>query len=335
MTETTTRVLGRSGIRVSAMGLGGWAIGGPFTFAGRPAGWGTVDDEESIRAVHAAVDDGITFFDTAANYGAGHSEEVLGRALADRRGDVVIATKFGHDVDERARAVSAYDGDEATSDVAKRLRDDLTASLRRLGTDYIDVYQLHVGALERDRAVEVRDVLEELVAQGRIRTYGWSTNQADAMRDFAGPGCGAVQLALSVLDRQEEYMLPVADELDLGAIVKSPLGMGLLTGKFTPEHTFPADDVRSAVEWHPGFRDGRPDPGYLDRVAAVREVLTSGGRTLAQGALAWVWGRSPRTVPIPGFRTVAQVEENAGALEHGPLTPEQMDEVERILRGDD
>lgn len=335
MTETTTRVLGRSGIRVSAMGLGGWAIGGPFTFAGRPAGWGTVDDEESIRAVHAAVDHGITFFDTAANYGAGHSEEVLGRALADRRGDVVIATKFGHDVDERARAVSAYDGDEATSDVAKRLRDDLTASLRRLGTDYIDVYQLHVGALERDRAVEVRDVLEELVAQGRIRTYGWSTNQADAMRDFAGPGCGAVQLALSVLDRQEEYMLPVADELDLGAIVKSPLGMGLLTGKFTPEHTFPADDVRSAVEWHPGFRDGRPDPGYLDRVAAVREVLTSGGRTLAQGALAWVWGRSPRTVPIPGFRTVAQVEENAGALEHGPLTPEQMDEVERILRGDD
>lgn len=335
MTETTTRVLGRSGIRVSAMGLGGWAIGGPFTFAGRPAGWGTVDDEESIRAVHAAVDHGITFFDTAANYGAGHSEEVLGRALADRRGDVVIATKFGHDVDERARAVTAYDGDEATSDVAKRLRDDLTASLRRLGTDYIDVYQLHVGALERDRAVEVRDVLEELVAQGRIRTYGWSTNQADAMRDFAGPGCGAVQLALSVLDRQEEYMLPVADELDLGAIVKSPLGMGLLTGKFTPEHTFPADDVRSAVEWHPGFRDGRPDPGYLDRVAAVREVLTSGGRTLAQGALAWVWGRSPRTVPIPGFRTVAQVEENAGALEHGPLTPEQMDEVERILRGDD
>ena len=335
MTETTTRVLGRSGIRVSAMGLGGWAIGGPFTFAGRPAGWGTVDDEESIRAVHAAVDHGITFFDTAANYGAGHSEEVLGRALADRRGDVVIATKFGHDVDERARAVSAYDGDEATSDVAKRLRDDLTASLRRLGTDYIDVYQLHVGALERDRAVEVRDVLEELVAQGRIRTYGWSTNQADAMRDFAGPGCGAVQLALSVLDRQEEYMLPVADELDLGAIVKSPLGMGLLTGKFTPEHTFPADDVRSAVEWHPGFRDGRPDPGYLDRVAAVREVLTSGGRTLAQGALAWVWGRTPRTVPIPGFRTVAQVEENAGALEHGPLTPEQMDEVERILRGDD
>jgi aryl-alcohol dehydrogenase-like predicted oxidoreductase len=335
MTETTTRVLGRSGIRVSAMGLGGWAIGGPFTFAGRPAGWGTVDDEESIRAVHAAVDHGITFFDTAANYGAGHSEKVLGRALADRRGDVVIATKFGHDVDERARAVSAYDGDEATSDVAKRLRVDLTASLRRLGTDYIDVYQLHVGALERDRAVEVRDVLEELVAQGRIRTYGWSTNQADAMRDFAGPGCGAVQLALSVLDRQEEYMLPVADELDLGAIVKSPLGMGLLTGKFTPEHTFPADDVRSAVEWHPGFRDGRPDPGYLDRVAAVREVLTSGGRTLAQGALAWVWGRSPRTVPIPGFRTVAQVEENAGALEHGPLTPEQMDEVERILRGDD
>lgn len=335
MTESTTRVLGRSGIRVSAMGLGGWAIGGPFTFAGRPAGWGTVDDEESIRAVHAAVDHGITFFDTAANYGAGHSEEVLGRALADRRGDVVIATKFGHDVDERARAVTAYDGDEATSDVAKRLRDDLTASLRRLGTDYIDVYQLHVGALERDRAVEVRDVLEELVAQGRIRTYGWSTNQADAMRDFAGPGCGAVQLALSVLDRQEEYMLPVADELDLGAIVKSPLGMGLLTGKFTPEHTFPADDVRSAVEWHPGFRDGRPDPGYLDRVAAVREVLTSGGRTLAQGALAWVWGRTPRTVPIPGFRTVAQVEENAGALEHGPLTPEQMDEVERILRGDD
>jgi aryl-alcohol dehydrogenase-like predicted oxidoreductase len=332
MTTSFTRTLGRSGIDVSALGMGCWAIGGPFTFDGRPAGWSQVDDDESIRALHRAFELGVTFFDTAANYGAGHSERILGRAFADRRGDVVIATKFGHAVDEANRGVTFYDGDEANGDVAARIRDDVSASLRRLGTDYIDVYQLHVWGLSIDRSLDVRDELDALVEAGTIRTYGWSTDRADAVRAFAtSPGCGVVQQGLSVLDDSNPELLRLCEELGLASVNRSPLGMGLLTGKFAPTTTFAADDQRNTAEWHPGFRDGKPTADWLDKLASIRDVLTSDGRTVTQGALGWIWARSPVTVPIPGFKTIAQVEENCGALEHGPLTTAHVDDIDRIL----
>jgi aryl-alcohol dehydrogenase-like predicted oxidoreductase len=107
--------------------------------------------------------------------------------------------------------------------------------------------------------------------------------------------------------------------------------MGLLAGKITPETRVRDDDIRQKVAWFPGFKDGQPNREWLNSLASIREILTSGGRTLAQGALAWIWGRSPATIPLPGFRTVAQVEENARAMEFGPLTPAQMAEVDRIL----
>ncbi|MFN8196416.1 MAG: aldo/keto reductase [Nocardioidaceae bacterium] len=332
-TQTTpTRTLGSSGIEVSALGLGCWAIGGPWTFCGSPGGWSSVDDAESERALRRALDLGVTFFDTAANYGAGHSERVLGRVLRDRRSEVVLATKFGYAVDEAAAAVSTYGPDSSDSDVAPRVRADLEASLRRLGTDYVDVFQLHVGDLSVERALEVREVLEALVTEGTVRTYGWSTDRADAARAFStGPGCGVLQHALSVLDDVDPDLLVLCEELGLASVNRGPLGMGLLTGKLTRDSRFADDDQRHRAGWHPGFRDGRVTQDWLDKIAAVREVLTSDGRTLAQGALAWIWARSPVTVPIPGFRTVAQVEENAGAIAHGPLTAAQVAEVDRIL----
>jgi aryl-alcohol dehydrogenase-like predicted oxidoreductase len=165
-----------------------------------------------------------------------------------------------------------------------------------------------------------------------IRTYGWSTDRSDAVRAFSSlPGCSVVQQGLSVLDDANPELLALCEEFDLASINRGPLGMGLLTGKFTPASTFAADDQRHVAEWHPGFRDGRPTADWLDKLAAIRGVLTSEGRTLAQGALAWIWARSPRTVPIPGFKTVAQVEENCGALAAGPLTADQMAEIDRIL----
>jgi aryl-alcohol dehydrogenase-like predicted oxidoreductase len=332
MSASVSRRLGKSGIEVSALGMGCWAIGGPWTFNGAPAGWSEVDDTESMRALQRAFDLGITFFDTAANYGAGHSERLLGQAFRDRRNEVVIATKFGYDVDEATRSVSNYGPDEADSDVAGRLRSDVQASLKRLDSDYIDVYQLHVGGLAIDRALDARDVLEQLVSDGLIRTYGWSTDRADAVRAFSTlRGCGVVQQGLSVLDEADPALLAICDEHDLASINRGPLGMGLLTGKFTPNSTFADDDQRHAAAWHPGFRDGRPTAEWLDKLAAIRDVLTSHGRTLAQGALAWIWARSDRTVPIPGFKTVAQVEENCGALDAGPLTDQQMSEIDRIL----
>jgi aryl-alcohol dehydrogenase-like predicted oxidoreductase len=127
-------------------------------------------------------------------------------------------------------------------------------------------------------------------------------------------------------------MLAACDKHDLASLARGPLGMGLLTGKYTPESTLPRDDVRGlGPTWLEWFRSGRPAPEWLRRVARVRDALTADGRTLAQGAIGWIWARSDRAVPIPGARTVAQVEENAAALARGPLAPDHFAEVERQL----
>jgi aryl-alcohol dehydrogenase-like predicted oxidoreductase len=331
MATTNKRKLGRSGINVSALGLGCWAIGGPWTFNGSAAGWGGVDDAESTRAIQRAFELGVTFFDTAANYGTGHSERILSAAVKGYRDQVVIATKFGYQVNETTKTVKSYGEPEEDSDVARHLRSDLERSLVRLETDYIDVYQLHVGGLSIERALQVRDVLEEMVQEGKIRTYGWSTDRTDAVRAFStSPNCSVVQQQLSVLDGNLE-LLALCEERNLASINRGPLGMGLLTGKFAPGASFSSDDVRAVASWHPGFKDGHPTQTWLNALASIREVLTSGGRTLAQGALAWIWGKSENTVPIPGFKTVQQVEENCKALQYGPLNPEQMLEIEQIL----
>jgi aryl-alcohol dehydrogenase-like predicted oxidoreductase len=325
------RVLGRSGIEVSAVGMGCWAIGGPWTFLGADAGWGTVDDAESTRAIHAAIEHGATFFDTAANYGAGHSERLLGAAVKGRRDQVVIATKVGYEVDEAARAVLPHGPSEEASDVAGHLREDVEQSLERLGTDYIDVYLLHVWGLELERALAARDVFEDLVREGKIRTYGWSTDRLDALEAFStGPGCGVLEQELNIFTGSAE-IVAFAERENLASINRAPLGMGVLTGKMTPQTTFAEGDVRRKVEWFAGIKNGHATQEWLDQLAAIREILTSGGRTPAQGALAWLWGRSEKTVPIPGFRTVAQVEENARAMEFGPLTAAQMREIDAIL----
>jgi len=128
-------------------------------------------------------------------------------------------------------------------------------------------------------------------------------------------------------------MIAVCEELHLASINRGPLAMGLLTGKYHPGSTLPDDDVRgaNAPAWMRYFQDGKPSPEWLARLDAIREILTSKGRTLAQGALAWIWGRSEVTIPIPGFRTEAQVGENATAMQFGPLIPEQMAEIDRLL----
>jgi aryl-alcohol dehydrogenase-like predicted oxidoreductase len=331
MTATLSRTLGRSGIQVSPLGMGCWAIGGPWLFNGSQAGWSKVDDAESTRAIHRALELGVYFFDTAANYGAGHSERLLGKAVQGRRDQVIIATKFGYRVDEAAKEVFHYGDQEDESDVASHLRGDLESSLKRLDTEYVDVYQLHVGGLSIERALQARQVLEELVTEGKVRTYGWSTDRTDAVKTFAtSPNCGVVQQQLNVLDGNTE-LLALCEELNLASINRGPLGMGLLTGKFTPDSSFNHDDVRKYASWHPGFKDGKPTQKWLDGLESIREVLTSNGRTLAQGALAWIWGRSEKTIPIPGFKTVKQIEENCKAMEFGPLTPEQMVDIDQIL----
>ena len=321
------RTLGRSGIEVSALGMGCWAIGGPFWTGETPQGWGNVDDEESIRAMHAALDLGVNFFDTANVYGAGHSERVLGRAIAGRRSQVVIATKFNAVFDETTRQVTGSD----TS--PEGIRKACEESLHRLNTDYIDLYQFHDNGYPAEKAAPVRDTLEKLVKSGKIRAYGWSTDFVDRAEVFAqGTKCTSIQFQLNVLD-DNPAMLALCEKHNLAAINRGPLAMGLLTGKYTPATKISDDDVRGVKSpgWMKYFRDGKPDAEWMGMREAILEILTSKGRTVAQGALAWNWAHSPLTIPIPGFRTVEQVEENAAALEFGPLTQEQMRSISHIL----
>ena len=323
------RTLGKSKLEVSAVGMGCWAIGGPWTWAQPgnepfPAGWGTTDDEESIRAVHAALDMGVDFFDTAANYGAGHSEVVLGRALKGRRDTVVIATKFGHIVNEEKKTVYG-DADQ----ILKNVRTDVENSLRRLQTDFIDIYQLHEGGYDPKLALELQSVLEELVSAGKIRWYGWSTDVVDSAREFAsaasGAHCSSIQFRLNAIYDNIE-MRKVCTDFDLAGINKDPLNKGVLTGKFSSNSTFPDNDIRSRADFS--------DPEVVKRlkiVDEIRDILTSNGRTMAQGALAYIWALDERMVPIPGFKSVKQVKDNAGALEFGPLTDGQVKEVQTIV----
>lgn len=322
-----TRTLGRSGIEVSAVGLGCWAIGGPSWRGETPVGWGEVDDDESIRAIHRGLELGVTFLDTADVYGTGHSEQVIARALEGRRDQVVIATKFGNVFDPLTRQVT---GSDASTDYIRRACE---ASLKRLKTDYIDLYQLHLNDYPIEDAVAVRETLENLVAEGKIRAYGWSTDFADRARVFAdGPHCTSIQLSLNVL-KDNAAVIAVCEQLNLAAVNRSPLAMGLLTGKYTAASRLGLDDVRGkrSPGWMAYFKDGKPSPEWLQKLDAIREILTSNGRTLAQGSLAWLWARSPQTLPIPGFRTVAQVDENARAMEHGSLKPKQVLAIDELL----
>ena len=321
-----SRKLGRSGIEVSAVGFGCWAIGGPFTAGGKPAGWGAVDDDESVAAIHRALALGVTFFDTADVYGTGHSERVLARALAGRRDDVVLATKFGNTFDPTTRELTGTDVSDAY------VRSACDASLERLGTDRIDLYQLHVGDLAADRVDDLLATLEALVDAGKIRAYGWSTDDPTRAAAFAaGEHCTAVQHQLNVLDDAPEMLVACAEH-DLASVNRGPLAMGLLSGRYSAETTLGMDDVRGdSPDWMRYFTDGRPDPEWLGRVASVRDVLTSDGRTLAQGALGWILARHGATVPIPGCRTVTQAEDNAGVLAAGPLSPGAMAEIAGLL----
>jgi len=320
-----TRQLGRSGIVVSALGFGCWPIGGLIIENGRSVGWGDVDDEESIRAIHRAIELGVTFFDTAEVYG--RSEDILGRALAGRRDQVVIASKFGRAYDRQRHEIGANDLRPES------MRRSLEGSLRRLHTDYIDLYQLHVGDCPAEEAVALRNALEQVVGEGKVRAYGWSTDQLANAAIFAeGLHCSAIQQYLNVLEGNTD-LLAFCEAHDLASVNRGPLAMGLLTGKYTSTSALPAHDVRGAGHaWMRLFPDGNPNPDKLEKLSAIGDILTSGGRTMAQGALAWLWGRSPNTIPIPGFKGVRQAEANARAMEFGPLTPDQIAQIEGIVQ---
>lgn len=250
-----TRRLGRSELLVSAVGMGCWAIGGAMAAGDQPLGYSGTDDDESRDAIRQAVEEGVTLFDTADAYGAGHSESLLGETLGDRPG-VLIATKFGNTIDEASRQLTGMDVTPAY------VRAALAGSLRRLRRSAVDLYQLHTPDVTVDQAADLVAVLEDLVTAGDIRWWGISTDDPGKAELFAGaPHCTAMQVQLNVLD-DNQPMLRFCSEYDLAALCRSPLAMGLLGGRYTAVTALPADDVRGKQpEWLRWFSDGRPDPG--------------------------------------------------------------------------
>ncbi|MFQ5924193.1 MAG: aldo/keto reductase, partial [Anaerolineales bacterium] len=231
------------------------------------------------------------------------------------------ATKFGRIASEAEKVV--YRDDDQ---ILPNVRTDVESSLRRLQTDYVDVYQLHQGSYDKELALELRGILEDLVGEGKIRWYGWSTDLVDRTRVFAGgEHCTSIQFQLNAIFDNPE-MRELCDEHDLAGINKDPLNCGILTGKFTPDSTFPKDDIRSETDFHEERIVKR-----LEAVEALREPLTSGGRTMAQGALAYIWALDPRMIPIPGFKNVEQVQQNAGAMGFGPLPEDAVRQVQDIV----
>ena len=314
-----TRTLGRSGIQVSAVGLGTARIGGlGWQVDDRTVPDASVPIDADVRAIHRALDLGINFFDTADVYGCGRSERILGQALAGRRHQAVIASKFGETFDEQTRQPTR---EEITPAYIRRACE---ASLRRLNTTYLDLYLFHIRDYDLARAGEVRQALETLAEEGKIRGYGWSTDDLERARFFAqGPHCTAVEHRLNLMMDAPE-MLALCDELDLASINRIPLALGMLSGRWTRGTHLPADDRRSRFfEVDAFLRD-------LDKLQALRPVLTRDGRSYVQAALGWIWARSPRTLPVPGFRTIEQVEEDAQAMRFGPLDEAQMGEIQRL-----
>ncbi|EDY82700.1 oxidoreductase, aldo/keto reductase family [Verrucomicrobiia bacterium DG1235] len=297
-------------------------------FGADAVGWGPTDDDESIRALHAAFEDGIQFFDTADMYGGGHSEKLVGEAFADRRDEVVIATKFGNRFESETRKMLPEPG--VSPDY---IRSACEASLKRLGTDHIDLYQFHVNDHPADQIDDIIETLDGLVEAGKIKAYGWSTDFPDRATAFLkARSCASFQYQFNVFD-PNPAMVEICEKNGMIGINRGPLAMGLLTGKYKPNTALHKDDVRgqNAPTWLQYFRDGAPNSEFLKRLESIREILTSGGRTLTQGALAWNWGKSCVNLPIPGVRTVAQAKENAGALSFGPLSADQVAEVDRLL----
>lgn len=310
------RTLGRTGLRVSEIGFGAWAIGGPSTLGGQPIGWGETDDATSLRALQTCLDLGINFIDTADVYGAGHSEELIGRAFKGQRDRVIIATKVGNrDTPERGWF----------KDFSPQwVREAVEASLRRLQTDYIDLYQLHSPDRDFLYTPEVFDVFEELKQAGKIRYYGVSVGPWQHGVSVIHTGRGdALQVLFNLLEREAATgLFPLAQEHNIGIIVRVPLASGFLTGKFTPQTRFPPNDHRS-IKYPP--EKLRETVARVERIKAVAERLH---RPLVQVALQYVLSYPAVSTVIAGAKTPEQVRQNAAASDGRRLTEEEVKELE-------
>ena len=302
--QQLTREIGRSGVRASAVGLGTWAIGGWM--------WGGTDEAESISAIQASLDAGVTLIDTAPAYGLGRSEEIVGKAIAGRRDKAVIATKCGlvwhtqkgnHFFDQNGRPVHRYLGRDS-------IVHELEESLRRLGTDYIDLYITHW----QDPTTPVEETvaaLEELKQSGKIRAVGASNVNRSELEQYLATGAlDAIQERFSMIDRGiEADLLPLTVKNGVSTLSYSSLALGLLSGTIGPDRVFSGDDQRRD---NPRFSVANRQKAK-DFAEAIRPVAERHGASIAQVVIAWTLAQPGVTFALCGARNPAQALDNARA----------------------
>lgn len=305
-----TRQLGRSGLTVSAMGLGCMWMSEFY---------GEADEAESVATLHRAIDLGVTFLDTADMYGVGRNEELVGRAIRDRRDRVILATKFGN--------VRTEDGGFAgVNGRPEYVRQACDASLKRLGVDVIDLYYQH--RVDRETPIEETvGAMTELVKAGKVRYLGLSEAAPGTLRRaHAVHPIAALQTEYSLWSRDpEDEILPACRELGVGFVPYSPLGRGFLTGQIKSPDDFAPDDFRRRS---PRFQ-GENFAKNLELVAGIEAMAAEKGCKPSQLALAWVLAQGDDLVPIPGTKRVKYLEENAGALDVR-LTPADLARIDAL-----
>jgi len=304
------RLLGISGLEVSAIGLG---------CMGMSHGYGPASDKkEMISLIHAAIDRGVTFFDTAEVYGPYVNEELVGEALAPFKGKVVIATKFG---------IKMVNGKQVLDSKPEHIRQSVEGSLKRLKVEAIDLYYQH--RVDPDVPIEeVAGVVKDLIQEGKVKHWGLSEAGVQTIRRaHAVQPLTAIQSEYSMMWRTpEEELLPTLEELGIGLVPFSPLGKGFLTGTIDKNATFVESDFRSIV---PRFKPENLEANQV-LVELIKKIAAGKNATPAQIALAWVLAQKPWIVPIPGTRKLERLEENLGAV-NVVLTPEELIDLNDAL----
>ncbi len=311
------RPLGKTGWNVSSISFGAWAIGGT---------WGPVEDSDSQKALHRAVDLGVNFFDTADVYGDGHSERLLARLRRERSEPIVIATKAGRRLDPHH--ADGYNRKNLTAFVER--------SLKNLGVEALDLVQLHCPPVDVYYRPEVFGVMDDLVTAGKIRFYGVSVERVEeALKAIEYPNVQSVQIIYNMFrQRPAELFFKEAKRRQVGILARLPLSSGLLAGKMSAASTFAQDDHRSFNRHGEAFDRGETFSGidFETGLAAVEELrpLLPAGVSMASFALRWILMADAVTCAIPGAKRPGQVEENVHAADLPALSPEIMAAVESI-----
>jgi aryl-alcohol dehydrogenase-like predicted oxidoreductase len=311
-----TKQLGYTDLQLTTVGLGAWAMGGPWLF-----GWGPQDDDQSIATIHRAMDEGINWIDTAPIYGHGRSETVVGKILRQLKQKPLIATKCGLCWDENNERITRLK--------AESVRSECHDSLKRLGINTIDLYQIHFYEPDED-IEEAWTEMTKLVEEGKVRYIGVSNFSVEQIKRVQKiHPVASLQPPYSMLHREvEDELLGFCRKNSIGVIVYSPMQRGLLAGKFTPERlaNLPEGDHRKT---NPDFQ--QPQFGAtLELVEQLKKIAQRSGRTCSQLAISWTLRRSEVTAAIVGARRPDQITETAAASDY-VLTPEDLEEIEKLL----